>query len=179
MDDAYIPILILLGFGMGIGMIFLLPQEECPEPICESPQINLSCPEPKCPKPNITKVFNIELPYNNIQPSHHNLDYSLNGDDFCIDNIDTYGEIVGLSMQPTIFTGNILIEKKYRNEDLDEGDIIRFKREDGYAIHRIKGDYTDLENYGYFITQGDNNRYDDGKVYPENITHIVIGVLYG
>lgn len=79
-------------------------------------------------------------------------------------------------MQPTMFTNNIVIEKKYRGQKLQEGDVIRYDNGDGYTIHRIKGNYMDAG--GYYWIQGDNNKYADGEIYPENITHVVVGVLY-
>ena len=66
-----------------------------------------------------------------------------------------------------------LIEKKYNQEALVEGQIIRFLREDGTAVvHRVRADYGDT-----VYVQGDSLK--EGEIITkEQITHLVLGVLY-
>lgn len=74
------------------------PRPDCPKPSCPKPK----CPKPKvnvtkkcnCPEPEIKKKITVDLPYNNIQPSHNQLGYELNRDNFCVDDIDTYGQVM-------------------------------------------------------------------------------------
>ncbi|MBD3354839.1 signal peptidase I [Candidatus Woesearchaeota archaeon] len=63
---------------------------------------------------------------------------------------------------------------------LNPGDIISFRstKMKGIIIHRIVEKNTD-EDGVYFITKGDNNRYPDSeKVRFEQITGVVVGILY-
>jgi len=81
------------------------------------------------------------------------------------------------SMKPAISETSTLILKKYvPSMQLHEGDIIIFKTvnfPNGVA-HRISG----FSN-GLILTKGDNNDFFDAyQIYPENITYIVVGVLY-
>ena len=117
-----------------------------------------------------TTIYNVNND-NYIQASHNDIKYGFVGDDLLIRNATLSGTY-GVSMRPTIFAGNKLIEIEYTNQQLREGQIIIFKTVDGFTAHRIKGIYGD-----YVTTQGDNNQAHEYVNY-ENITHIVIGVLY-
>lgn len=181
----------IVGYGLSIykfevsGKIYDSCSMNCPNPdpvIRPNFSISTTCPplnyskiENVCPEPNVTKEVNIDMPYKNIQGSHHNIDYNFEGDDLCIDDTDTIMEMNGNSMQPTIFTGHEAIIKDYEDQILREGMIIIYDTERGSIGHRISGNY--LNTNGYVTTRGDNNQYFD-TVYPENITGIVVGVLY-
>ena len=110
---------------------------------------------------------------NYLQGSHNEVDYRLTNAGFLVSSADDFGKFNGPSMQPSIFDGNILIEKRYLGEELSEGQIVRFLRDDGYAvIHRIRANYGDK----YYI-QGDSLK--DGEIVEKNkITHVVVGVLF-
>ncbi len=63
---------------------------------------------------------------------------------------------------------------------LDLGDIISFRspKMNGIIIHRIVEKNTDKDGV-YFITKGDNNKYPDSeKVRFDQITGVVVGILY-
>ena len=62
-------------------------------------------------------------------------------------------------------------------EDIHIGDIITFKKNNDFIIHRVidKG----IDNNGtYFITKGDNNNVSDGKIRFEDIRYLTIGILW-
>ena len=81
----------------------------------------------------------------------------------------------GMSMQPTLFTGNMLIIQTYdyRKDNLKEGWLVRFyNKRNTTTVHRIRGIYKN-----YIVTQGDSNGGWE-RVNKTDITHIVIGLLY-
>lgn len=111
--------------------------------------------------------------FNFIQGAHSEIDFQLNPQGFYVMAND-YGVFNGPSMQPAIFDGNTLIEKKYDGKSfLSEGEIIRFIREDGSAvIHRVRADYGDT-----VFAQGDSLK--EGEIIEKGrITHTVVGILF-
>lgn len=179
----------IVGYGLSIykfelsGKVYDSCSTDCPNPdptiepnftiSTTCPPLNYSKMEKACSKTSMTQEINI--PFNNIQAPHNDIDYQEYGNDLSIENVDlSTGN--GYSMQPTMFTGNKGIMKEYNGQELKEGMIIRFKNQNGYIIHRIKGNYLDTQ--GYLVTIGDSKRYHDTPIYPENITDIVVGVLF-
>lgn len=111
--------------------------------------------------------------FNFIQASHTFVDYKLTPQGFYVVAND-FGVLNGPSMQPTIFDGNTLIEKRYDGSSkLNEGQIIRFIREDGAAVvHRVRADYGET-----VFAQGDSLK--QGEIITKNkITHVIVGVLF-
>ncbi|MFH1915917.1 MAG: signal peptidase I [Nanoarchaeota archaeon] len=85
------------------------------------------------------------------------------------------------SMDPLIDAGTTTLAVKPDSpDDVQEGDIILFTSDESEynIIHRVI--YVgDDEEGRYYITRGDNNPAEDpGKVRFENITAVVIGILY-
>lgn len=121
-------------------------------------------------------MFQSNLIQNNIQASHNDVSFELLNNKLIIKDIDNWVTLSGISMQPTVFTNNILIVRDYdfkTNKQLKEGQIIGFiDNQRKLTVHRIKGVYDD-----YYITQGDNNPESE-KVRSENIQFVVVGVLY-
>lgn len=107
-------------------------------------------------------------------PIHNDVEFNLSGDELEVEDVDSYGEIYGSSMEPTLFNENTVIVREYTTQDIDQGDIVRYSDEDNYVIHRVTGDY---EDEGYVMTKGDNNVGSE-KVLVEDIEHIIVGVLY-
>jgi len=62
-------------------------------------------------------------------------------------------------------------------KDIHIGDIITFKQDNYLIVHRVIDAGTDSDGV-YFITKGDNNNINDGKVRFENIKYITIGVIW-
>ena len=112
---------------------------------------------------------------NNIQASHNDISIAHHSDGLFLSGVYDGGQLFGYSMQPAIFEGNKILVQPYIDQELKEGMIIRYYDERGEMIHRIKGVY---EKWGYVVTQGDNNGGDDGRVHLEDITDVVVGVLY-
>jgi hypothetical protein len=111
--------------------------------------------------------------FNFIQGSHYDIEYMLTTQGFYVPGANDYGLFNGPSMQPVIFDGNTMIQKRYDGERLEEGHIVRFMRNDGQAvIHRVRADYGDT-----VYVQGDSLR--EGEIIDKSrITHLVIGVLF-
>ncbi len=112
--------------------------------------------------------------FNFIQAPHYNIEYQLNPQGFYVVAND-YGVFNGPSMQPSIFDGNTMIEKKYDGVlKLEAGQIVRFIREkDGQAIiHRVRADYGTT-----VFVQGDSLK--EGEIIEKaRITHVIVGVLF-
>lgn len=71
----------------------------------------------------------------------------------------------GLRIQPTSAS------------EIKVGDIITFKRGNDLVVHRVIETGTD-ESGIYFITKGDNNTYDDGKVYFDQVLYKTVALFY-
>ena len=111
--------------------------------------------------------------HNNIQAPHiEDLEIIIKDGNLIIKNISYCGTLTGSSMQPTIFTNNIVCYRKYIGQELKEGQIIRFEDNGDFLIHRIKGIYGN-----YVLTHGDNNLYSEIVNYTK-ITDVAIGVIY-
>lgn len=124
---------------------------------------------------NKTEKVIVQERYNNIQPSHLDINYDKYGDEIDIENVDQLTTINGQSMQPTMFTGNTILMTEYSEDiELEEGMIVKTESK---TVHRIRGNYLSLPDKNYVTTQGDSNT-DHEKTRAENITHIAIGVLY-
>ncbi len=109
---------------------------------------------------------------NYIQAPHINFEYEYLDNKLSVENVELiFG--MGTSMQTSMFTGNILISKNITNiNGLREGMIINYDIGNGITTHRISGIYPT-----FVIAQGDNSDLNE-RVNYENITSIVIGVLY-
>ncbi len=111
--------------------------------------------------------------FNFVEGAHYTLEYMLTPQGFYVLAND-YGVFNGPSMQPSIFDGNTMIEKKYDGKErLEAGQIVRFLRKDGQAvIHRVRADYGST-----VYVQGDSLK--EGEIIEkERITHLVVGILF-
>lgn len=67
--------------------------------------------------------------------------------------------------------------KPASEQEINVGDVISFKREGKVIAHRVieKG----IDDQGtYFITKGDNNNLDDGKIRFLEIDSVLVAVIY-
>lgn len=82
------------------------------------------------------------------------------------------------SMKPFLDenTNGIKIVPKNPDE-IKLGDIISFRLSEKLIVHRVIEKGID-KNGVYFITKGDNNQLNDGKIRFEDIKYITIGVLW-
>ena len=122
---------------------------------------------------NLSEIEKNQNYINFIQGSHHNIEYQLTPEGFFISGANDFCIIKGASMQPALFEGNILIQEKYKNQNLTIGTIVRYIDNEGTpVIHRIRGVYNSTVN-----VQGDN--LEEGEIINiDKITHVVIGVLF-
>lgn len=82
----------------------------------------------------------------------------------------TYYIMTG-SMEPTIPTGSLVIDKAGNTQDIKKGDVITFKDGQNITTHRV---YEVLDNGNEFITKGDANNIQDPV--PRNRNQ-VLGVV--
>lgn len=99
----------------------------------------------------------------------------------CIKNTKEY-DTAGISMFPALHKNQHLITREVDNyESLVVGNIIFFRHAYSVTInyigHRIIEKGYD-SNGLYFITKGDNNAVNDGKIRPGQIYGVVVGVIY-
>lgn len=93
-----------------------------------------------------------------------------------VDNASLSAYAPSGSMKPVLDQGANGIRIVPTSEDqIEVGDIITFGNDK--IVHRVIEKGEDLEGV-YFITQGDNNAYPDGKVRFEDIHYVTIGILY-
>lgn len=82
------------------------------------------------------------------------------------------------SMNPVLGKGATGVGVKPKSEaDIHVGDIISFWQDSKILVHRVleKG----LDEQGvYFITKGDNNNFDDGKIRFSQIDSVLVAVIY-
>jgi signal peptidase len=86
--------------------------------------------------------------------------------------------VTGMSMSPTLETGDIVITREIPAEAVQVGDIIRFRDEEArsYVVHRVLV----IESEGgrmRFITQGDGNNAPDPPVRPGQLEGKVVLIV--
>lgn len=148
--------------------------------LTQQPDVNVETPMAEAPTVDYTSQNNINVEgsrRNYIQGSDLDVEFDRSPRSVEIQDVDSLLEIQGSSMRPTAFTDNTLLLREYTGQDLEEGDIIQFSYNDKKVAHRIEGDYTGLENGGYYTTRGDNNAGRE-RVSPDQIQHVVVGVLF-
>lgn len=62
-------------------------------------------------------------------------------------------------------------------EDLNVGDIITFRQDGNLIVHRIIEKGIDEQGW-YFITKGDNNNLDDGKIRFHEVDSVLVALIY-
>jgi len=62
-------------------------------------------------------------------------------------------------------------------EEIHVGDIVSFYRDSNLIVHRVIEKSIDSKGI-YFVTKGDNNNFDDGKVRFEEIDSVLIALIY-
>lgn len=73
------------------------------------------------------------------------------------------------SMEPYINQNDIVITKKTKPENIKEGDVITFSKNEKVITHRVV-EINDLNGEFSFVTKGDNNTVEDSqKVYFDEI----------
>lgn len=84
------------------------------------------------------------------------------------------------SMEPLIQPGDMAILADVQPEELTEGDVIQFRRENYMVLHRIVEVREDADGATFYITKGDaNNAPDEQPVDPEQVTGRLVGKVPG
>jgi signal peptidase I len=82
------------------------------------------------------------------------------------------------SMRPLLDANSNGIRIKPKNPDqIKVGDIISFSSGRDVIVHRVIEKGVDEKGI-YFITKGDNNYIDDGKIRFDDIVYITIGIIW-
>ena len=81
-------------------------------------------------------------------------------------------------MVPIFDTGANGVGIKPKSEDeLNVGDIITFRQDGNLIVHRIVEKGIDEEGW-FFITRGDNNNINDGKIRFSQIDSVLVALFY-
>ena len=82
------------------------------------------------------------------------------------------------SMLPTLNENTIGIKVIPASEDdINAGDIVTFRKDGILIIHRVVEKGAD-KNGTYFVTKGDNNFFNDGKIRFDDIEYKTIMLIY-
>jgi signal peptidase len=84
--------------------------------------------------------------------------------------------VSGVSMSPTLDAGDVVITRDVPAEEIEVGDIIRFRRQDIQIIHRVVDVEKESGRY-YFVTQGDANNVEDPPVLEGQLEGKVILIV--
>jgi signal peptidase len=76
--------------------------------------------------------------------------------------------VSGVSMEPVLNAGDIVIVQIAKPEEINKGDIILFRRGPNRILHRVIETY-ESKGATYFVTQGDANNVEDLPVSYENV----------
>ena len=82
----------------------------------------------------------------------------------------TVFQVITGSMEPTIMTKDIVVEKITKDVNID--DIVTYKFKDDFITHRVIE-----QGENYIVTKGDNNNAEDLPVAKEDIVGRVIFVI--
>jgi len=82
------------------------------------------------------------------------------------------------SMEPVLDSNSNGIRIKPESEqEIQVGDIVTFRKQDILIVHRVIEKGVDSRGV-YFVTKGDNNNFNDGKIRFSDIEYLTIGILY-
>ena len=83
---------------------------------------------------------------------------------------------LGFSMYPTVKPGSIILLEPYPPmQQPEKGEIIAWKRDSGFVVHRLTG-ITEKENEKFFITRGDSSESEDLPVSEKQLAGRVIAI---
>jgi signal peptidase len=84
--------------------------------------------------------------------------------------------VAGVSMEPTLKTGDVAVTRDVSADDVRVGDIIRFRKENSHVLHRVV-QITSERGAVQFVTQGDANNTLDEPVQGERLEGKVVLVV--
>ena len=163
MKNRWLILSFLLGIVAGILAITLIPGQNLEVPFQqEAGKLNLKA------SPDRIKDENIQV----------------NADAITIHLKDLQGKKISWSsyadtqsMMPTLDEGcNGLEFVPSSQEDIHEGDIIAFEKNDRLIVHRVQKIGMDSEGW-FTITKGDSNDRDDGKIRWPQIKFVTFAII--
>lgn len=84
--------------------------------------------------------------------------------------------VAGVSMEPSMHTGDLAITREVDPRDLEVGDVVRFRGDAVAIMHRII-EIEDTDQGRVFVTQGDNNNAPDAPIVEAQIEGEVITTI--
>jgi signal peptidase I len=84
--------------------------------------------------------------------------------------------VVGGSMLPTLWPGDIVTISARKDEDIWTGDIVTFAARGKIVSHRLIGRTAET---GWLVTRGDRCQQDDPPVFPGDVLGVVTRILRG
>ena len=82
------------------------------------------------------------------------------------------------SMIPTLGVNSTGVVITPSSEDkINVGDVITFRKDGELVVHRVVEKGYDGQG-AYFVTKGDNNNVEDGKIRFEDIESVLVAVIY-
>lgn len=82
----------------------------------------------------------------------------------------------GFSMYPSVKPGSVIfIEPLKKEPEPVHGEIIAWKKEAGFVVHRIVRIF-DKDNHRYYVTRGDNSIAEDEPVLSDEVAGKVVRV---
>jgi|Deesub1362B_J571_1020462.scaffolds.fasta_scaffold23399_2 signal peptidase len=93
-----------------------------------------------------------------------------------ISGITLLAVVEGRSMEPLLQTGDLVLVIRSGADGITVGDVIVYRKSDGsFIIHRVV-QIKKNGNMVYFVTKGDNNRFEDPPIPEESVIGKVAGV---
>ncbi|HEX7096839.1 MAG TPA: signal peptidase I, partial [Acidimicrobiales bacterium] len=80
--------------------------------------------------------------------------------------------INGISMEPGMHTGDVVITRDVDPHEIEVGDVIRFRRGNGSVVHRVIEVRIGADGEPEFVTQGDNNPAPDSPVRADDVVGV-------
>lgn len=110
----------------------------------------------------------------NFQKFNKKINYTLDNSVLKIKGVDFCDRLFGRSMQPAMWDGNTICFEKYEDQELSQGDIIKYEKNGNNLIHVITGEY---EKWGYYLARGYSTQEYD-KVEASDIKGVALATFY-
>jgi signal peptidase len=81
--------------------------------------------------------------------------------------------VSGVSMEPALVVGDLVITRDVAADDVQVGDVIRFRLGESYVLHRVI-EVQEERGMLQFVTQGDANNVADSPVVASQVEGVVV-----